>query len=55
VLEDWTAGSDVDILIHSKDVPERAFERAKIEIEKIYRTYTLHLVNGKSFEFYKRT
>ena len=59
ILDEFTGGSDVDLLIVSDKVPKSLKERAKIlaKIEEelpLYHPFEFHLVDKKGFEFYRK-
>ena len=59
VKKQATPASDIDLLIVSKNMPERISERSKIKAKiwkkiGIFSPFEIHLIDEKEFEWYKR-
>jgi len=59
ILDAYTGGSDIDVLICSRNLPKKLIDRARIiaEIESVlpvFHPFEFHLVTEEEFEFYKR-
>lgn len=59
VRGDYVGGSDVDVLIVSRSIPEKPFERARIKVlieERLnlpyYHPFELHLLRPREAELY---